>query len=200
MNLGVEEELPDPSINDPKLLEEARLLGVKTKPKPGMEPQDFIDREIKRRTMWSCFILDRYLSTGRSRPHMDVTTLEIQLPCSEDDFRFGSNVKTELLTPVSATKGSNSTSSGRVTQVDGVPLIGLFIRLVDIWGSCSKYSCAGGRRLVARSCHIDISVLTTVGKKNILRGTSVPTSFILGSSFLTSKHLFHKGSPSTRLI
>lgn len=58
----------------------------------------FIDREISRRTFWSCFILDRYLSGGKGRPsNISVEDISIQLPCSETAFRNGREVKTPFL-------------------------------------------------------------------------------------------------------
>ncbi|KAL1382358.1 fungal-specific transcription factor domain-containing protein [Phyllosticta capitalensis] len=58
----------------------------------------FIEQETKRRTFWSCFILDRYLSSGKYRPQMlNVRDLKIQLPCSERAFLFGEKVKTLML-------------------------------------------------------------------------------------------------------
>ncbi|KAK7624233.1 fungal-specific transcription factor domain-containing protein [Phyllosticta citricarpa] len=54
--------------------------------------------ETKRRTFWSCFIMDRFLSSGKYRPQMlNVSDLRIQLPCSERAFLFGEKVKTLML-------------------------------------------------------------------------------------------------------
>ena len=63
------------------------------------QQEHFIDREIERRTFWSCFIMDRYLSCGESRPQMlDVAKLrKIQLPCSDSAFSDGQKVRTRLL-------------------------------------------------------------------------------------------------------
>lgn len=55
-------------------------------------------REIKRRTFWSCFIMDRSLSCGEARPPMlSVDRLHVQLPCSDDAFSHGRDVRTRLL-------------------------------------------------------------------------------------------------------
>jgi hypothetical protein len=144
------EEPPDLLGDDPDLLLEARRLGIKEKPKPVIDSKSLITREIRRRTMWSCFILDRYMSSGRNRPHMPIDTLEIQLPCSEEDWRFGTIGKSERLKAgggiVKLTEHSNY---GHFTQVDALPVLSLYIRLVEIWGGFSKWSCAGGRRSVA---------------------------------------------------
>lgn len=57
-----------------------------------------IDREIERRTFWSCFIMDRWLSCGEKRPQMlNTANLHIQLPCSDKAFSHGQHVRTRHL-------------------------------------------------------------------------------------------------------
>jgi hypothetical protein len=59
----------------------------------------FIEQEIRRRTFWACFILDRYISNGKHRPQMlRVSDLRVQLPVSERAFLFGDRVRTQILT------------------------------------------------------------------------------------------------------
>lgn len=58
----------------------------------------FIQAEIRRRTFWTCFILDRYLSNGKYRPQaLAVGDMRIQLPASEQAFLFGDKVRTPML-------------------------------------------------------------------------------------------------------
>ncbi|KAJ4340966.1 hypothetical protein N0V95_007335 [Ascochyta clinopodiicola] len=59
----------------------------------------FIRQESRRRTFWSCFILDRYLSVGRRRPKiLQVEDMRgtIQIPCSDKNFMSGRAVKTRF--------------------------------------------------------------------------------------------------------
>jgi hypothetical protein len=57
-----------------------------------------IDREIFRRTFWSCFILDRYTGCEGNRVYLiNVDDIATQLPCSDQAFHKGLNVKTRLL-------------------------------------------------------------------------------------------------------
>jgi hypothetical protein len=59
---------------------------------------DFIEQETRRRIFWSCFNLDRYLSSGKFRPQMlNAKDIRIQLPSSERAFLFGERVRTALL-------------------------------------------------------------------------------------------------------
>lgn len=128
------------------LLEEARQLGVRSKlpdSGPRSDEQSLIRREIRRRTAYSCFILDRYQASGRCRPqNVSIEDLHVQLPCSEEDFQFGINVTTstlmEQLTSPSSAEGSRAVAS---TQV-----LSIFIQLCEIWGRVSRWSSKGGRR------------------------------------------------------
>lgn len=62
------------------------------------EEDIFIQQEIRRRTFWSCYIMDRYLSSGKYRPHMlHACDLRIQLPASERSFLFAEKVRTLML-------------------------------------------------------------------------------------------------------
>jgi hypothetical protein len=62
------------------------------------QEESFIKKEIERRTYWSCFIMDHYLSGGRGRgSNIVVSEVRIQLPCSENAFRFGREVRTRTL-------------------------------------------------------------------------------------------------------
>ncbi|KAF1956365.1 hypothetical protein CC80DRAFT_548662 [Byssothecium circinans] len=58
----------------------------------------FIEAETKRRTFWSCYIMDSYVSSGNNRPwRIRFEDIKIQLPCSEKDYFFGRNVRTMKL-------------------------------------------------------------------------------------------------------
>lgn len=58
----------------------------------------FVQTEIRRRTFWTCFILDRYLSNGKYRPQsINAKDIHIQLPASEQAFLFGEKVRTLML-------------------------------------------------------------------------------------------------------
>jgi len=64
----------------------------------GSEEEVFIQQEIRRRTFWSCYIMDRYLSSGKYRPQMlHANELRIQLPASERSFLFAEKVRTLML-------------------------------------------------------------------------------------------------------
>lgn len=150
MGLSSEEDIAIVGNPNSVSSEEVERLGVKRKnirPEAKLDSEAFVSREVKRRTMWSCFIIDRYLSSGRARPQMDVKTLHIQLPCSADDFRLGTNVKTGFLhTSADTPQEDKSPINGHFAQIGADSPLSIYIRLVEIWGRFSKWSCAGGRR------------------------------------------------------
>lgn len=148
---------------------------------------DVIDQEAKRRTYWSCFMLDRCLSGGKYRPRMiKVDDLGIQLP-SDNAFAFGERVRTSKLVegngnrrifdprgmPIPSLRQSNGLSEDLKLRANGSDkpwsssshrsdgaesgidrwevgaeecVMSRLIRVMRIWGSVSKWSCAGGKR------------------------------------------------------
>ncbi|TKA74229.1 hypothetical protein B0A49_02028 [Cryomyces minteri] len=102
MGLQYEQDLDDePLSRSMALHSEAQHFGIghTEGPKSSRHGGDaFVKQEIRRRTFWSCVIMDRYLSSGKHRPQMlDVKDLRIQLPSSERAFLFGEKVRTLLL-------------------------------------------------------------------------------------------------------
>jgi hypothetical protein len=158
--MGLSSEETHANMNKPNSVskKELELLGVKQKMlEAGSKLEshasvNITTREIKRRIMWSCFILDRYLASGRSRPQMIAETLHIQLPCSDVDFQFCRNVKTEFLYPdADVLQDDDRAITGQLAQVGSSSILSIYIRLVEIWGRFSKWSCAGGRRSIFAS-------------------------------------------------
>ncbi|KAH8586750.1 transcription factor domain-containing protein, partial [Bisporella sp. PMI_857] len=55
----------------------------------GTTPLSFIDREIRRRIMWTCFLMDRFNSSGTNRPtFIKEDNLKIPLPIKEKYFQL----------------------------------------------------------------------------------------------------------------
>ncbi|PBP28146.1 hypothetical protein BUE80_DR000894 [Diplocarpon rosae] len=104
--------------------------------------EDATEKEVRRRTFWSCFIMDRMLAAGKNRPKMmSVDKLRVQLPCSDDQFLFVRNVQTGFLDSDWLDCGPSPVES---VNDDGV--LSRYVRLVDIFGRLSEWSYAGGRR------------------------------------------------------
>ncbi|KAK3936274.1 fungal-specific transcription factor domain-containing protein [Diplogelasinospora grovesii] len=113
----------------------SRTAGINKNELP--HSQMMIAKEIRRRTMFSCLILDRLLGCGKGRVStIRSEDLQIQLPCSEIHFDLSEEVYTGFLKPTPE-------ETRRWPVNDSV--LSRFIRLVDIWGEISKWSFAGGR-------------------------------------------------------
>ncbi|KAL6913020.1 hypothetical protein FSHL1_010703 [Fusarium sambucinum] len=96
-----------------------------------------IVRETRRRTMYSCFILDRLMGGGSGRAlSTPIETLRIQLPCSEMAFDLSLHVYTGFLRQPEGLIQPQMNDDSTLSQ---------FIRLVDIWSDISTYSSKGGR-------------------------------------------------------
>jgi len=101
--------------------------------------QRIIAKEIRRRTMFSCLILDRLLGCGKDRVStIRSEDLQIQLPCSEVSFDLSEEVYTGFLKPL---PGQKPDDNRKISD----SVLGRFVRLVDLWGEISKWSFAGGR-------------------------------------------------------
>ncbi|TAQ83806.1 hypothetical protein B7494_g7875 [Chlorociboria aeruginascens] len=107
----------------------------------------FIDREIRRRTMWACFIMDRFNSSGTDRPtFIKEETIKVQLPIKEKYFQLDMPGPTETLTgdvphPVSPGAGQLSNAKGNM----GVAAY--MIKSIAVWGRIINYLNLGGKEL-----------------------------------------------------
>lgn len=104
MGLQYEQDLDDEPMSRSQALDcEAERMGVDAGRKSSLQgalsvEDAFIQQEIRRRTFWSCYIMDRYLSSGKYRPQMlHARELRIQLPASERSFLFAEKVRTLML-------------------------------------------------------------------------------------------------------
>ncbi|KAL0929689.1 C6 transcription factor [Colletotrichum truncatum] len=105
---------------------------------PVMTPDEVIvDREVRRRTMFSCFIFDRLISCGKERPSLIRSEdVHVQLPCGKDEFDLSRQTVTSFFA-----------SGIEAISHHDISLLGRFVLLVDLWGRISHYTSAGGRFL-----------------------------------------------------
>ncbi|KAK4192419.1 fungal-specific transcription factor domain-containing protein [Podospora australis] len=121
---------------------EANRIPLARKPHPPPElpiprHEMVIAKEIRRRTMFSCLILDRLLGCGKDRVStIRSEDLRIQLPCDDRAFDLSEEVYTGFLKPARGIAKDRPVSDS---------ILGRFVRLMDIWGEISRWSFAGGR-------------------------------------------------------
>ena len=133
------------------------------------EKDQFILRETQRRALWSCCLMDRYMSWGKNRPSMiRIQELKkVQLICSDDSFTYGRKVRTRLLgednqeyekrrMELAKSHGTHplrqlNNSSSEITWEIGHNEADLswYIQIVEHFGAISNWSSAGGRTYVS---------------------------------------------------
>jgi hypothetical protein len=109
------------------------------------KPLSATDREIRRRTMWSCFLMDRFNSSGTDRPlFVHEQYIEVQLPVKEHLYIHEIHAPTEDLeghVPNPVPPDSGQLANPR----DNMGVSAYTIRLVCTWGKLIKYMNLGGK-------------------------------------------------------
>lgn len=100
----------------------------------------FIDKEIRRRCMWGCFIMDRFNSSGTEKPWtINEADLEIQLPVHDRNLQLNSPAITEQLDG-GVKDPSNLPEDEKLAKAAENMGIGAYIvRVISIFGRVVKY-------------------------------------------------------------
>lgn len=112
----------------------------------GSQQLSFTDREIRRRIMWGCFMMDRFNSSGSRRPPMgNETFLQIQLPIKESRFQMEIPGPTEDLdghipNPIPEHVGQLSNAR------ENMGVAAYVIRATALWGRIVDYLNLGGMK------------------------------------------------------
>ncbi|KAK7403870.1 hypothetical protein QQX98_010374 [Neonectria punicea] len=107
----------------------------------------FIDREIRRRIMWACFLMDRFNSSGTDRPtFIREETVQIPLPIKERYFQLDMPAPTEtldgrVLNPAMPDDGQPSNAR------ENMGVAAYLIRTIAIWGQIINYLNQGGKEM-----------------------------------------------------
>ncbi|KAK3332531.1 fungal-specific transcription factor domain-containing protein [Cercophora scortea] len=111
----------------------------------GKTQLSFIDREIRRRTMWACFLMDRFNSSGTDRPtFIREETLKIPLPIKEKNFQYDMPGPTETLS--GQVLGPYS-DSDLVEARENLGVAAWMIKAIALWGRIIGYLNQGGKEL-----------------------------------------------------
>lgn len=106
----------------------------------------FTDREIRRRTMWASFLMDRYNSSGSQRPPIgNEKFMHIQLPIKESHFQM------EIPGPTEDLEGSVPNpvpeDVGQLPNArDNMGVSAYIIRAIVLWGRIVDYLNLGGKK------------------------------------------------------
>ncbi|KAG7414895.1 hypothetical protein RAB80_016919 [Fusarium oxysporum f. sp. vasinfectum] len=103
----------------------------------------FIDREIRRRIMWACFLMDRFNSSGTDRPtFIREDTIQIPLPVKEKYFQFDMPAPTEMLD--GRVPHPPSPNDGRIADArENMGVAAFLIRTIALWGRIITYLSQG---------------------------------------------------------
>lgn len=105
----------------------------------------FIDREIRRRTMWACFLMDRFNSSGTERPAFaSEETIEVQLPIKESHFLMEISGPTESLNG-NLTQSTIYDDKQLSNPRENMGVAAYMIRIIALWGRVVQYLNLGGR-------------------------------------------------------
>ncbi len=124
--------------------------------KKGLKPPElsFTDREIRRRTMWACYLMDTFNSSGTERPSfLNEEYYQIQLPIKESHFQMEVPGPTEDLygnVPMSSSKPSSSLETNTTTDLaaeakSNMGVSAYIVRGVVLWKRIVKYLNLGGK-------------------------------------------------------
>ena len=111
----------------------------------GKTKLSFVDREIRRRLMWACFLMDRFCSSGTDRPiFIREDAIKIPLPVKERLFQFDIRAPTEMLdgSQPPATTVDNSHLASMQENMGNAAYI---TRAVALFGRITTYVNQGGR-------------------------------------------------------
>ncbi|EEB07069.2 transcription factor [Schizosaccharomyces japonicus yFS275] len=110
------------------------------------------DREMRRRTYWACFIVERLLTTGYLAPSklrtlsLKLEKTNIQLPCNEEDFLYFREMLTETFDG-SAPKAAYTEYSAENSIPQKSPtnsIMAWLVRLTSVWSDTSRWVLSGG--------------------------------------------------------
>ena len=102
------------------------------------------DREIRRRTMWATFLMDRFNSSGTERPTMVIEDkIQVQLPIKEKNFQMEIPGPTECLD--GSVPNPISPNAGQVSDpTENMGVAAYLVRVIALFGRVNEYINLGG--------------------------------------------------------
>ena len=135
-----------------------------------LSSDETVNQEIRHRTMFSCFVLDRMLACTSQRSAMiDPRQLNIPLPCTDMALDLALNVHTGFLRRFGVDHSSQTPTDESV--------LGRFIQLIDIWGDIAQYSAQGGRDLETEPLWYTGTTFRRLGDDLSRFSSSLPETF-----------------------
>jgi hypothetical protein len=142
----------------------------------GTAELSFIDREIRRRTMWACFVMDRFNSSGTDRPtFVKEESIKVQLPIKEKFFQLDMPGPTEDLkgnVPHPVSPGAGQLANAK----NNMGVAAYMIRSIALWGRIINYLNLGGNEEDPHPMWHADSVYTSLIKQTESFNSTLPES------------------------
>lgn len=186
MRMGYALQLHKELDQDPLGLAQAERAAASGKPAPRTPQLSFTDREIRRRTMWACYLMDSFNSSGTERPSfLNEDYLSIQLPIKESLFQMDVPGQTEDLegsVPSDASRHSLSDPDRDAKSNMGVAAY--VIRAVVIWKRVVKYLNLGGKEKDSHPMWDPLSQFASLQRQISSLKSSLPSTLVYNSENL----------------
>lgn len=140
--------------------------------KKGPKPPElsFTDREIRRRTMWACYLMDTFNSSGTERPSfLNEDYYQIQLPIKESHFQMEVPGPTEDLhgnVPLTNRKSLEAVNNDAAMEAKAnMGVAAYIVRGVVLWKRIVKYLNLGGKEKDPHSIWDPLSQFATLQRQ-----------------------------------
>lgn len=108
-------------------------------------PLTFVDREIRRRIMWACYVMDRFNSSGTDRPtFIKDEAIKIPLPVKEQNFIYSMPAHTENLQG-DIPNAASLEEGGQIDARENMGVAAYIIKTLSIWGRAIMHINQGGK-------------------------------------------------------
>ncbi|KEF57932.1 uncharacterized protein A1O9_05854 [Exophiala aquamarina CBS 119918] len=172
MRMGYALQLHRELDHDP--LGRNQIVNSNDSSKKGPKPPElsFTDREIRRRTMWACYLMDTFNSSGTERPSfLNEDYYQIQLPIQESHFQMEVPGTTEDLygnVPMANNKSSLNAGANNDAAAEAKANMGVaayIVRGVVLWKRIVKYLNLGGKEKDPHSIWDPLSQFATLQRQ-----------------------------------
>lgn len=125
--------------------DQGHLVGPSGKKDKLVSPElSFTDQEIRRRTMWACFLMDCFNSSGTKRPSFDhVPNISIQLPIKEQFFQMEIPAQTEDINGNPGKVSLPDDYVGNSTPRENMGVAAYLVKSLALWWSVVSYVNSG---------------------------------------------------------
>jgi hypothetical protein len=121
----------------------AQVIGLFQESAPAHTREEFILAEERRRTAWTCFLMDSLLSGGKGRRRsLAAEDMQIQLPCDTGYFYFGEPVRCQWINETEENLRAIRTASQGHIDIGQLGIVGYTMQVADTWGAVARWACS----------------------------------------------------------